>query len=120
MRYILELTISGLPKTINELNRKHWAVKAKEAKHWKQMIYLLTQKKHPNAPLKKARLVLTRHSAICPDFDGLVSSFKHCIDGLIDAEIIENDKMTNIGQPEYNWVQAKRNAGQITIRVEEA
>ncbi len=76
--------------------------------------------KAPEKPLKKARLVLTRYSSNSPDFDGLVSSFKHVIDGLVDAGVIQNDKFENIGAPEYVWEKCGRRAGKITVEVFES
>lgn len=121
--YQLTLTLTGLPKTLNAIGRAHWAVKVKEAKRWHNAILgemLITKSTFPKAPLKKARLVLTRYSSSEPDHDGLVSSFKHVIDGLIKNGIIENDKPSNIGQPEYHWLKAAKKAGKITVEVYEA
>lgn len=70
------------------------------------------------SPLAKAKLTLTRHSSTEPDYDGLVSSFKPCIDALIMANVIENDRMSNVGKPTYLWELAPRNKGHITIKVE--
>lgn len=119
MAYSLHLEIFGLPKTTNSIGRTHWAVKAKEAKDWRYKVSLLTVGKRPENPLKKARIVYTRFSAVSPDSDGLVSSFKHIQDGLIDGLVIENDKMQNIGMPTYRWEKASRGEGKITIEVYE-
>lgn len=73
--------------------------------------------RRPPKPLKKAKITLTRHSSVSPDFDGLVSSFKHILDGLIDAKVIQNDKFENIGAPEYVWEKTGRRAGRVTIEV---
>ncbi len=69
-------------------------------------------------PLKKAHLTLTRHSSIRPDSDGLVSSFKHVIDGLVDTKIIVDDDYKTIGMPTYLWEKAPAKKGYITIKVE--
>ena len=115
--YKLNIEIPELPKTINEIMYKHWSVKMLHAKKWKGLVFLATLGKRPTTPLTKAHLILTRCSAKEPDFDGLVSSFKACIDGLVDAKIIENDKTENIGQPEYVWEKAKPKQGLIRIEV---
>lgn len=117
MAYQLKIVIPELPKPINQLNYKHWAIKAKHAKRWKELVSLATVGKRPTNPLTSARLVLTRCSAKEPDFDGLVSSFKHCIDGLIIAKIIIDDKMSVIGQPEYSWEYAPPGKGAVLIEV---
>lgn len=69
-------------------------------------------------PLQTARLTLTRYSTIEPDYDGLVSSFKPIIDGLVEAGFLAGDKRANIGVPDYRWEKAKRGQGRITVRIE--
>lgn len=64
-----------------------------------------------------ARLQLIRHSQTEPDFDGLVSSFKPIIDGLVISGVLENDRSANIGQPDYHWEYAPPKAGKITVRI---
>lgn len=117
--YVLEFELPGLPKTTNSGGRAHWAVKAKEAAHWKKMVHWATACKGPEESLKRAKLTLTRCSAIEPDFDGLVSSFKHVLDGLVEAQVIENDKPSVIGQPAYRWEKAPPKHGKIKVRIEE-
>lgn len=91
-----------------------------EARKWKKIVtdHTILHKAIPPKPLKRAKLTLTRCSSQEPDFDGLVSSFKHIIDGLILGGIIENDKMSNIGQPTYIWEKAPREKGKVIIEVE--
>lgn len=117
-KYRLEFEIHDLPKTINAIGRKHWAVKAKEAKKWRKAVCLATVSQKPLSPLAKAKISLYRYSSRCPDSDGLVSSFKHCIDGLISAGVIIGDSYKEIGMPEYKWEKAKNGEGKIKIIVE--
>lgn len=118
--YKLEFTLQGLPASTNSMGRKHWAVKAKEAKNWKTRVaWIVRQIGAPKKPLKKAHVTLIRKSSQCPDADGLVSSFKHVIDGLIAAKVIENDKMDNIGMPTYSWEKGQPGYGSIKVIVEE-
>lgn len=117
MGFYLKLDIPGLPRTTNSISRAHWAVKAKESRKWRWCVVMMVGDKCPEKPLKKARLILTRHSSSNPDFDGLVSSFKAPIDGLVDAGVIENDRFENIGAPEYVWQKTGRRGGKITIEV---
>lgn len=118
-RHLLaEFEIVGLPQTINSIGRKHWAVKTKESKRWKVLVY--TQcviKRIAGLSLEKCRLELIRHSSKEPDFDGLVSSFKHIIDGLVYAKVMIDDKPSVIGSPEFKWVKVPHRHGKITIRV---
>ncbi len=119
MSYRLEFKLMGLPKTTNA-NIGSWRARHGRAKKWKDAVVLATKGKAPANPLSRARLTLTRHSSVEPDFDGLVSSFKHVIDGLTEAGIIRDDKMSVIGQPTYFWQVTGRGSGFITVVVESA
>lgn len=117
--YSLEFRLEGLPKTTNSGGRAHWAVKALEARKWKNSVAGMVGTNKPKEPLQKAKLTLRRCSSSAPDFDGLVSSFKHVVDALQDCGVIVNDKMTTIGTPTYEWFPASRGKGFITVKVEE-
>jgi hypothetical protein len=116
----IEFILKGLPDMTNAKARKHWRAHHKESRIWKRGVadYIIINRLKPEAPFKTAKLTLTRHSASAPDSDGLVSCFKHVIDGLVEAGVLENDKFTNIGMPTYLWMYSPRNKGFITIRVE--
>ena len=119
MKYVLEFEIEDLPRTYNSLGRSHWTVKAKEARKWISLVLSQCYQQRPPKPLQKARLILIRASSSSPDADGLVSSFKHVIDGLVKASILVNDKFENIGMPEYKWEKVPKNQGKIKVKVEE-
>lgn len=118
MTYVIEVEIIGLPHTQNALGRRNYQVKAREARKWIDAVIMATNGMKPHKPLVKAKLTLTRFSSVCPDFDGLCSSFKHPVDGLIKAGIIIDDKMSVIGQPNYKWEKAAPKKGRIKIKVE--
>lgn len=86
---------------------------------WRSAVAFMAMPRRPKKPLKKAKIIFTRHSATCPDFDNLAISFKSCMDGLRDAGVIVDDKMTNVGAPDYVWEKARRGEGRITIQVDE-
>lgn len=118
MSYTLEFKLPGLPKMTNKL-RVHWRVKQKHATLWKSIALTeVARNQRPARPLKRAMVTCTRHSSVEPDFDGLVSSFKHIIDALVLAEVIENDKPSVIGQPTYLWRKAPPGKGFVTVKVE--
>jgi len=118
--YTLEFELQGLPKMSNQLLRGHWASKTGHARKWKFAVASKCAKLvKPPQPLTSAVLCLTRCSSREPDFDGLVSSFKHVIDGLVEARILAGDKMSVIGQPRYVWEKAPLRMGKIRVRVEE-
>lgn len=117
--YRLEFRINKLPP--NPLNGRHgsWRAKAAARKFWKELAIAAIGPEIPEKPLKKAKCTFTRHSSAEPDFDGLVASFKPVVDSLKAAKVIEDDKPSVIGQPEYRWEKAKRGEGSVTVTVEE-
>ncbi len=120
MPYKLSIEILGLPKTVNQLGRSHWAVKIKHNKQWEALIYAAVHSEGqglPYMPLKKAMVILTRISAKEPDFDNLVNSFKCCLDSLIKRGVLENDNSKVIGHPTYVWEKCKKGEGKIRIEV---
>jgi hypothetical protein len=115
MKY--EISLPGLPKMTNSM-MSSWRARYGHAKKWKVAVALECHRQ--KIPLlKKARLTLTRFSAVESDFDGLVSGFKHLIDGLVEAGVLPSDKMSVIGQPIYRWEFAKRGKGRVTIAIED-
>jgi Holliday junction resolvase RusA-like endonuclease len=117
-KYQFEFSIPELPPTINVIGRSHWAVKAKNARKWKDSVAHAVRHHRPREPLQRAHLTLIRYSSVRPDFDNLCSSWKNVIDSLIESEIIINDNHATIGQPDYLWEFAPRGQGKITVRIE--
>lgn len=117
MSYWLKLRIDQLPKTINDIGRKHWWTKVKEIKEWEAIIHFQTLGKRPMKPLEKASVKFTRHSSRCPDYDNLAQSFKAVLDCLVKSKILKNDSMEVIGKPEYHWEKTKSRKGYIEIEV---
>lgn len=115
----MSFTIDGLPKTTNAQSSMHWSAKHRMAREWQMKTFAEIMKQKPANPLKYASLTCTRHSATSPDYDGLVSSFKHVIDSLILFEIIEDDSMSNIGMPFFLWKKSPRGKGFIEVEVTE-
>lgn len=128
MSFILEFEIMGLPKLPNQSMYKHWRVKHTEAKKWKALVktecvsFLYVYSHVPERvalPLEKAKVTLTRISLRKPDNDNLMSSWKHCIDGLVEAGILINDDDECIGQPISLWEPTRKLKEQrIRIKVE--
>ena len=122
MAYKLDFEIpcqraSDLPRNLN--NSLH-AVKyfTWERAKWRRLIAKYVYAR-PSNPLAKASLVLERHGLREPDYDGLVTSFKFVIDGLVHAGVIKDDKMSVIGIPDYRWIKAKKGMYKIRIVVQE-
>lgn len=102
----------------NSLIRKHWAIITKEKNKWHGLVRWYLRHNTPKAPLKKAKLTLTRYSMRSPDYDGLVGSFKYVLDGLVKAGVIIDDKVSVIGDSKYNWVKAKKVDQRIEVVIE--
>jgi len=119
MKYTLSIELPGLSRMTNKSGRKstHWRVLKAEADRWKRMVGLVATPKPPT-PLKHAKLTLTRCSSSSPDSDGLVSGFKHIIDGLVLCGVLENDRFENIGMPTYIWRRVPMKKGKMLITVE--
>ena len=103
----------------NSKSRTSWRAAMFESRKWKKLVYENCILLRPIEPLTKAKLVLTRFSSSEPDFDGLVSGFKHCIDGLKEAKVILDDKPSIVGQPQFFWHKSKKGMGSIKIEVYE-
>lgn len=120
MAYELRIRLEGLPKTTNTMSGMHWAAKMAHAKRWKRAVWQeVLRQGRPSEPLKHAKLRLVRRSSQAPDFDGLASSFKHLIDGLVESRVLLNDKLENIGMPEYVWEKCPRSDGHVLVEVTE-
>lgn len=121
-KFVLEFEIGGLPKLPNQIMYRHWRVRYAEAKRWKEYVQNAVRfaQERPATALKHAEVTLTRISRRAPDEDNLMASWKHCVDGLVEAGIIENDDPATIGKIISRWEYSKRLKEQrIRIRVEE-
>ena len=94
-------------------------IKQGERRLWEREIHYRTLNQRPNHPLEKAVVTCVRHSSRCPDYDGLVGSFKFVIDALKTCKIIKDDNMKVIGMPNFYWEYAPEKQGFIEICIEE-
>jgi hypothetical protein len=118
MNYTLFIDVPGLPETTNQVLAMSLRARMRQKKVWKEAVWMLAAGKRPPTPLKRAKVTLTRFSTTRPDPDGLVSSGKHLIDGLVIAKVLENDRYENIGFPTYEWAHAPAGKGHCTVLVE--
>lgn len=118
-KFRLEFRLKGLPPMANQMLRSNWRVRIGHTNTWKKKVFFEVAKLKPHSPLKRAQLTLVRASSKEPDFDGLVSCFKPIIDALVEADILENDRTENIGQPTYRWEKCGTGNGHVVVRVEE-
>ena len=117
--YRLEFRLEGLPKMSNQLLRGHWRVKHAHAMKWKLAVSLACHGFKPRSPLASAALTLIRASSNEPDTDGLISGFKHIVDGLVECGVLANDKRSNIGVPDYRWEKCAPGKGHVRVTVTE-
>ena len=117
MAFVLEFEINELPKMTNGGN-KNWRATHYERQKWKNAVASICLMRRPEVPLKKAKLTLTRFSSVCPDYDNMAISFKGVCDGLVLGRVIEDDKMTVIGMPDFKWEKVSPGEGKIKVRVE--
>jgi len=101
----------------NTGNRDHWAKKTKEKDNWINLVGHKSLGQLPEKPLSKYKLRLTRYSSNEPDYDGLVSGFKHIVDGLRKHLIVEDDKLSNTGVWDCHWIKTKPKDGHVKIEV---
>ena len=117
--YFAQIKLDGLPKLINATSFNNWRVVYGERKKWKERVAKCFISDAPKSPLKKAQITCIRYSSRQSDYDGLVSSFKACIDGLKLAKVIEDDNPNVIGMPIFLWKKAPPKLGFIEIIVKE-
>lgn len=117
--YSLSIFFNWLPQIQLNSSHGHWATRYQKIRAIKTKVGAGVYPHRPEKPLKKARLVLIRHSSREPDYDNLVASFKPVIDALTEFAIIENDNSKVVGQPEYRWIKCKIKFAGINILVQE-
>ncbi len=117
--YQATIEVDGLPLTTNAMNAQGKWTRIKDKRKWHDLIgkYLLLHRLKPSAPLKRARLRLSRFSSKLPDYDGLVGSFKSCVDALVEFDVLEDDSLNHIGMPEFHWEKVRPKLGKIKIEI---
>lgn len=96
----------------------HWAIRARHRKRWHRFVaeLVLVQRARPTAPLRHARVICTRYSAVAPDADNLGYSFKPLVDGLVEAGVLADDS-PDVLEQELRWSRAPFGAGRVTMTV---
>ena len=115
---MIEFEIPGLPKMPNELLGSHWRIRSSNASKWFGLVMVAVNPFKRTKISSPARLTLIRYSAVEPDHDGLVGSFKAVIDGLVKCGVIPDDSPDHI-KAEYLWEKCPPKKGKIKVRIEE-
>lgn len=116
--YKLEFKIHELPPMGNAFYAgMPWGRRKRLNDKFLKLVFSAIYGKKPKEPLKKYQLKLVRASSSEPDYDGLVVSFKLIVDALVDLGVLENDKLSQSGRWEVEWVKEKPKKGWISITV---
>ncbi len=117
----------GNPLPVLQSDKMHQRVRAAYRKAWHKRVaeQVMLSGARPREPWGPADILCVRHSAVEPDYDGVVNSFKPLIDGLIKARVIVDDRPSALGPgmewqeaaPRYQWKRAPRGEGRVTITV---
>lgn len=110
-----------MPIAFNEAKTQHWHEYNKLKKEWHKIVFLYSRGKLPPSPLTKVKLTLHRfHANKWLDYDGLASSFKAPVDGLVEAGILISDGWTITGKWDCDQFRIKKaEAPYIKIKIEE-
>lgn len=117
--YRLEISLPGLPP----LQRAgsgggHWRKRWAEGREWKRRVLWATVGEVPEAPLERARVTCTRHSAQEPDRDNAHAAWKPLLDALVTARILTDDDPEHL-ELVVRWELAPRGQGRVTLVVED-
>lgn len=123
----LEVSIPGLPQSVNDTRRRHWATVAGEARQWRRTASMLAVDAINRSPDRSLRrdpiypadveylFLLTRAAG---DLDNLVSSCKPILDGIVDAKVLVDDSVDAVRSLHVRWRRSSE-AG-VIIRIKEA
>jgi Holliday junction resolvase RusA-like endonuclease len=94
---VITLEIPRVPSSPNMLRSKHWRVRYRETKLWREEIgYAVLQIKPSLAPIPKAKVAIERRSKGIMDTDNLYGCVKPVIDGLRHAGVLVDDSPDHI------------------------
>lgn len=74
----------------------------------------------PEAPIKRSKITIWRHSSGKLDRDNKFFTSKHILDSLVKLKVLENDTEENIVSLDVNQVKAKRGEPRkLVVKIEE-
>ncbi len=90
--YQIEFVVDKLSTLPNARSQRSFWVLHQEKRIWARLIFGITAGKKPDAPLKKAHVIITRCSSRECDLDNLYASLKAPLDALVKIGFIKDDK----------------------------
>ena len=83
------ITIPGIPPSLNQWSRMHWAKAARLKKQWEQDVYFASYNTKPKQSIRYAKVTITFYfkDRRRRDMDNYTPKF--LMDGLVKAGIIE-------------------------------
>jgi hypothetical protein len=130
-RLEVSLVVDGIPPSPNEMRRRHWGARAKEAPVWRRAAYLAAYDALRSSglgdafPLRKAAVDLVFVSpAARGDLDNLVSSAKPILDGISRGlggpgergPLLYDDGVGCLEVLRARWRRGPRAAVEVTVR----
>jgi len=115
----LKVRLEGLPPTLNKLNSMHFMARARINREWREAVWGAIGNQIPARPLKRAEITITRHSSVEGDGDNYAGGYKSIIDALRHMKIIENDKVSNIGNIRTLWCREMPRNGWTCLEIQE-
>ena len=122
---VLEIGVAGIPTRPNENRRLHWGARAagektyREAARLAALAALRSSGRADDYPLRRATLeyvfVLERAAG---DLDGLVAASKPILDGIVEAGVLVDDRVSVLVGLTARWVRGPK-AG-VILRVRDA
>lgn len=116
--FAFEAIIMGNPPSANRTLRQHHFSIKKTADTWKSTtLGLVGITKRPPRPLENASINVTRYASRMMDFDGLVSSLKWIVDGLVLGGVIIDDSWDVTGPWSIDQRKSSRKDARIEILI---
>lgn len=120
--YWIRLVIPGLQPMNTAQTRRHAMVQHRRAQDCRVLVVALVGRRRPwmQGPLRRAHLLVTRHSSVMADRANIAIAAKPLVDGLVRARVLANDRPSELVTERYEWKQAPRGKGFTELIVVES
>jgi hypothetical protein len=107
--YSLHFEVFTMPLTLNQVISKHWRTRhANFEKIKKEIAGSVLQFKRPAKPLKKAAILIHRHSPGTLDRDNAYFTAKPVLDALVREGVLEDDGLDMVKRIDIVQFKTKR------------